>query len=104
MEELKTPGHNPLQVALFIDRLSNAIPAGFTAAHLSWSAANASLKMNERRTWKAAQRSAWQSCWDSVSFEIMKMNCNSDSASTSNATLNTTTTQAQNSGEDLVHL
>jgi hypothetical protein len=64
--------------------------------------------MNERRTWKAGQRSAWQLFWDSASFEIMKMTWNetwnSDSASTSNATLNTTTTQAQNSGEDLVHL
>jgi hypothetical protein len=108
MAELKTPGPNPLEVALFIDRLSNATPGDFTTWHLSWSEANASLKMNERRTWEAGQRSAWQSFWDSANFEIMKMTWNetwnSDSALTSNATPNTTATRAKNSAEDLVHL
>jgi hypothetical protein len=108
MERLKSPGPDPLLAALFIDCLSEATPGDFTAWHLSWSKANASIKMNERLTWEAGRRSAWQSFWDSANLEIMSMtwneSWNADSALTSNASLNTTAARAKNSAVDLVHL
>jgi hypothetical protein len=108
MERLKSPGHDLLLVALFIDCLSEATSGDFTAWHLSWSKANASLKMHERTTWGAGQRSAWQSFWDTANLEIMSLTWNetwnSNSALTSNASPNTTATRATNWAADLVHL
>jgi hypothetical protein len=108
MEVVKAPGFDLLLVALFIDCLSEATPGDFTAWHLSWSKANATLKMTERTTWEAGQRSAWQSFWDSANHEIMSLtwneSWNADAAWTSNSRLNTTADRAKNSAADLVHL
>jgi hypothetical protein len=108
MEVVKDPGPDLLLVALFIDCLSEATPGDFTAWHLSWSKANASLKMTERTTWEAGQRSVWQSFWDTANLEIMSLTWNetwnSNAALTSNSRLNTTAARAKNSAADLVHL
>jgi hypothetical protein len=108
MEVVKAPGPDLLLVALFIDCLSEATPGDFTAWHLSWSKANASLKMTERTTWEAGQRLACQSFWDTANLEILSLTWNetwnSNAALTSNSRLNTTAVRAKNSAVDLVHL